>query len=44
MTTDSRTLITEERKLLSEISHMKFSFRKLVKIKELDAIIAYAQR
>lgn len=44
MAADSRAIITKERRLLKEISNMKFSFRKLVKIVELDAIISYADR
>lgn len=38
----SRELRKEQERLIKEISGMKFSFRKLLKVIELDAIISYS--
>ena len=36
-----RELLKEEEKLIKEIEKMKFSFRKLLKVIELNALLSY---
>ncbi len=37
----NRELIKAEEKLIREIAGMKFSFKKLLKVIELDALLSY---
>ena len=37
-------VMAQEKKLIREMGHMKFSFRKLLKAIELDAIISFYNR
>lgn len=41
MTRYDRDIIKLEKNLIKEISEMKFSFKKIVKVIELDAILSY---
>jgi len=43
-TSDNRQIVSVEKKLVNEIADMKFSFRKLVKVIELDALISFYNR
>ncbi len=36
-----REILIEEEKLIKEIEKMKFSFRKLLKVIELNALLSY---
>lgn len=41
MTKYNRDVMTVENKLIKEIGEMKFSFKKLLKVIELDALMSY---
>ena len=44
MTQYDNSAMTQEKKLIKELGNMKFSFKKLLKAIELDALISYYNR
>ena len=44
MTQYDTTAMTQEKKLIKELGNMKFSFKKLLKVIELDALISSYNR